>query len=160
MNRLLDFFDGAGRDGAGRTHADILAFSDAELERHHDFVQWLFPNPKPSPVTPSAPTLTAEDSRAIADSPERKARALAGFDRMLAFYGFRREGADIGPHDGVRSHWLRPGDHNHLRITRILTFLRMIDEKDLARSWLARLDQLPHDSVSPTTRRFWRSAVE
>ena len=160
MNRLLDFFDGTGRDGAGRTHADILALSDEELQRHHDFVQWLFPNPKPSPVNPSAPVLTPEAARAIADSPARKARAIAGFDRMLAFYGFARDGDGVGPHDGVRNHWLRPGDHNHLRITRILTFLGAIGEKKLAEAWLARLEDLPRETVSPATRDFWRSAVE
>ena len=45
---IVRFLVQDGRDGAGRTFAQVLAFGDAELERRHDFVQWLFPLGEPS----------------------------------------------------------------------------------------------------------------
>ncbi|CAN5609398.1 hypothetical protein BH11ARM2_BH11ARM2_19670 [soil metagenome] len=158
--RWLDFLDGKGTDGAGRTLDEILAFDDQQLERHHDFIQWLFPNPQPSGVNPDAPLLTPQIVQAVKDDPKRTAQAEKGLDRMLAFYGFTRNGDEVGPHDGQQTHWLHPGDHNHLRLTRILIFIRMIGREDLAKSVAKRLLELPDRAVSPRTRDFWRSAAK
>ena len=53
MTPLLGFLIGAGTDAAGRNHADIIAMTDAELEQHHDYIQWLFPLPEPSRAVPN-----------------------------------------------------------------------------------------------------------
>lgn len=159
-DRWIDFLDGKATDDAGRTLDEILAFDDRRLERHHDFIQWLFPNPQPSGVNPDAPLLTPEIAERVENDPDRTERALRSLDRMLAFYGFARQGEEVGPHDGTHDHWLYPGDHNHLRLTRILIFTRMIGQDALARSLAERLLELPDRAVSPRTRDFWRSAAK
>ncbi|RYG34857.1 hypothetical protein EON81_14375 [bacterium] len=158
--RWLDFLDGIGRDDAGRRFEDILAFSDRDLERHHDFIQWLFPNPRPSGVNPDAPLLSPEIAEAVKNDPKRMERAERALDRMLAFYGFKRVDDELGAHDGCQSHWLRPSDHNHLRLTRILTFLSLTGREKLAQSLANRLLELPESTVSSRTREFWRDAAK
>ena len=48
MSSIATFLDKSGVDGHGRTHADVLALGDPELEARHDFIQWLFPLPEAS----------------------------------------------------------------------------------------------------------------
>jgi subtilisin family serine protease len=66
---LHAFLAGRGTDGRGRTLERVLAFSDDELERVHDYIQWLFPLPTRSMAQPDAPVLTGDAIEAIkADS--------------------------------------------------------------------------------------------
>ena len=53
MSQLTDFYRGTGTDVEGRTLAEIWAYSDAELEGVHDFIQWLFPLREPAGSTPT-----------------------------------------------------------------------------------------------------------
>ena len=108
---IHDFLRGTGRDGRGRRLADVLAFDDARIEAVHDFVQWLFPLAEASRAVPGAPVLGAAEAAAIRGDPQAQAGLRAGLERMARFY------ADT---DG----WLSGYDHNHLRITRIITATR------------------------------------
>ena len=67
---VLEFVEGTGIDGSGRSIDEVLAFDDAALERNHDFIQWLFPFPEPSRAQPSSTILTTEQITAIEASPE------------------------------------------------------------------------------------------
>ena len=60
--RVLRFFSGEGTDSRGRPLGQILNWSDDELERTHDFIQWLFPLVEPSGFNVHAPVL---DDRTI-----------------------------------------------------------------------------------------------
>lgn len=105
------FLCGTGRDGRGRLLNDVLAFDDTRIEAVHDFIQWLFPLAEPSRAVPGAPVLTPTEAAAIRDDPQARAGLQAGLERMTRFY------ADT---EG----WLTGFDHNHLRITRIITATR------------------------------------
>ena len=50
---VLSFLEGEGRDAAGRLIGEILALNDHELERRHDFIQWLFALPEPESCSAS-----------------------------------------------------------------------------------------------------------
>jgi Opioid growth factor receptor (OGFr) conserved region len=147
---LHAFLAGAGHDGRGRWAADVLAFSDAELEQVHDYIQWLFPLPTRSSAQPDAPVLTEAESDAI-QADRRATDTLAqAADRMLRFY----QGTDA---------WLTAYDHNHLRITRILRSLGLLIGPDAARRFhRAVLDR--HEAagapVNTDTLRFWAAAAD
>jgi hypothetical protein len=79
-----------GPDHRGRTLAEIRRCGDAELEAQHDYVQWLFPLPEPSPVNPAAPLLVAADRAALATDRGLAAELRGSLERMLAFYGLER----------------------------------------------------------------------
>lgn len=49
-SQIFDFFRLAGHDHRGRSLPAIRRFSLDELERQHDYIQWLFPLPEACPV--------------------------------------------------------------------------------------------------------------
>lgn len=109
MTTAVEFFSGIPNDD-GLTPAWVLNASDMELERRHDWVQWAFPLAVPSQFNPDAPLVSAEIMRSLPDP----ARTMF-FDMMTRYVRFLAS----------TRHWRRPGDHNHLRITRLLTALRL-----------------------------------
>ena len=169
-DRLVLFLAEDGVDGAGRRFDDVLAFDDAALERHHDFIQWLFPLPEPSAFNPGAPVLSAGDIAAFRDDPELRGRLLAAFRRMLGSYGFTLDGDEAAPSVAPANDfatrargWLTPGNHNMLRITRVLRCLTLLGLPAHARAFLAALEGLYDggraSAIGPVTLRYWREAA-
>ena len=143
---LLSFVSGDGIDNAGRTFADVLAFDDAALERHHDFVQWLFPLDEASRAVPGSPVLDAPTIAGVRASSVAQDRLARASERMLQFY---RD----------TSAWRRPFDHNHLRITRIIKSLRMLAGDEAADAFKRAIVALAADApIDATARRFWDAA--
>src|SRR5678816_640060 len=169
---IVVFYSG-GVDGNGRTLREILAWSDTTLEDVHDYIQWVFPTRQPSAVNPSAPLGTADTIRAFAADADLRRALLDAFTRMLTFYGLRREARDDGTVqveiDEAKfadraGRWLRPNNHNHLRLTRIMQSLAALglaqDAKALQRCLIRDIGEGPTaDRVSADTLRFWRTAI-
>lgn len=170
--RILAFYSGASADHRGRHLPEILEWPDDELERVHDYIQWLFPLPERSGFNANAPTLDEQTIQEFRSRPDLQQNMRAAFIRMLSFYGLEI----IGSHQPTvrraptftesSGNWLRAGNHNHLRITRILKSLRILALetealaffdclKDIYRSELGK--GLP--GISDETFRFWQSAA-
>ena len=166
-DRVVAFYSG-GRDHRGRTLDEILAWGDGRLESIHDYIQWVFPTRAPSAINPYAPRVTDETARAFSADPRLRARLGLSLARMLSFYGLRTgRDAVIEPDpDRFRERaqvWLEPGDHNHLRLTRIMASLATLGRRDDAIA-LQRclLDEVAakHGGVSSATLEFWKHAIE
>lgn len=161
---VVEFYSG-GRDSAGRTLDEILAWDDDRLEAIHDYIQWLFPTTQPSGVNPFAPLVTDATVRAFASDRTLRLRLRGALDRMLVFYGLRRDGARIEI-DAMRfparaRTWLHPGNHNHLRLTRIMDSASTLGLRDdalaLKRCLLDDVCAGPGAGrVSARTMEFWR----
>ncbi len=170
QSRIVQFFEGTGRDGSGRLLADVLKFDDARLEQVHDYIQWLFPLPEPSGANPLAPTLSGEDVAAFLARPDLRAVLREGFLRMLAFYGFAYDGGAIAPGAFFwkrKTVWLSSWNHNHLRLTRILRSTRLLGLEDESRALFQCLttvyesaEHRGHDHISPETYRYWQAAAQ
>ena len=168
---LVAYYRGTGPDHRGRLLSDIHEFGFDELESTHDYIQWLFPLPEPSGANASAPLLSAEDMALFtADTVLRKA-LLRSFELMLLFFGFRlavANGAETvaiskGPDfDERRKVWLQGGNHNFLRITRILRSLTLLGCRQHASAFLELLEDIYAEhpgTIGHTTVTFWRRAV-
>ena len=167
---LLRFYRLEGRDARGRTLSDVWAWDDARLESVHDYIQRLFPLPEPSAFNPAAPILTEATVEAFRADPHLQQRLLRSLATMLDFYGLAlAAGAGGAPRIepavafAAKSRgWLHPGNHNHLRLTRILTSLRLLGLEDHARALYACLAAIARDhphAVSATTLAYWRNAA-
>lgn len=69
-----------------------------------------------------------------------------------------------GPEFAERARvWLQPGNHNHLRLTRVLKSLCLLGREAEARALLSCLEEIAADegreAISPRTLEFWRHAV-
>ena len=166
MNQpFVDFYSGKATDTSGRTLREIHRWDYNELETVHDYIQWLFSLPEPSQYNPRAPVLDAEQIAKFHADAELRAQLLASFDMMLGFYGFERNNMSV-----IRSNsweersrnWLRPGNHNHLRLTRILKSLSILGLKDYAHALFEALNALysgKSSAISGTTIGYWKRAV-
>ena len=167
MDPIVLFYSG-GPDDAGRTLAGILGWDDEQLEAVHDYIQWVFPTRQPSGVNPFAALVTAATVQAFELDARLRERLRHALDRMLVFYGLAWSGSRIvidDPRFPARARvWLRPGNHNHLRLTRILESLATLGlvaaAQALQRCLLEDICAGPGvESVSPRTADFWRHAV-
>jgi hypothetical protein len=131
-NTIIAFYTGSKPDHRGRYLHEIQSWSDDRLESVHDYVQWLFPLPEPSGFNPAAPILTLESVQEFRTRPELQQALRLSFLRMLTFFGLEMSSSE--PLRVTRScgfatraaFWLSAGNHNHLRITRILKCLGLL----------------------------------
>lgn len=164
MSPIVEFYRGTGEDSEGRTLADLWALSDDEMEFHHDFIQWMFPLEEPSRFNFRAPTLTEGDIRSFREEPALRENLERSLGRFLAFLGLAREGGRVVPaadFEAKREVFQAP-DHNWLRITRVLTSLRLLGLEPLAQAFYDGLVDLMRDGrarITAETRRYWRDAV-
>lgn len=163
---IIRFFSGA-RDDRGRRLDEILRWSDDQLEEVHDYIQWLFPTRQPSGVNPFAPLVTDGTAAAFDADASLRARLVAALDRMLRFYGLTRADQriviDAGRFEQRAADWLTPGNHNHLRLTRIMQSLDALglerDARALQRCLLEDIASRPN-AVTARTIEFWRDALD
>lgn len=148
MSAIVKFLEGDGVDGAGRTLAEVLGFGSGDLERHHDYIQWLFPLAEASAAVPGSPVLTAADIDAVKTSGRAQANLAESAERMGRFYD-------------QTDHWMRASDHNHLRITRIIKSLRLLAgdrPADRFRGRILARVEATRAPVSATSQRYWAEA--
>jgi hypothetical protein len=166
---LVDFYAGRETDARGRTIDEIWSMSLDELESTHDFIQWLFPLRERSAVEPRAPILTAATIAAF-DTPSMRVRLVRSAEMMAVFYGFqmRRESGvwrvGLAPDAAERQRvWLSRGNHNFLRLTRIMKSLATLGLRELSIAWLDALREVysqHRDVVGARTWQFWEAAPQ
>jgi len=168
VHPLLRFYRLEGPDSRGRMPSDIWTWDAGRLESVHDYIQWLFPLAEPSAFNPDAPVVTPEVADAFRADPELRARLRRSLALMLDFYGLTATGpadevtiARGADFEAKSRGWLRAGNHNFLRLTRIVASLRLLGLAGHSRALQHCLDAIAHDrsdAVSATTREYWRRA--
>jgi hypothetical protein len=155
-SRILQFYRGTGTDNRGRRLDDILSWDDAQLENNHDYIQWLFPLPEPSGFNPGAPTLVQADIVAFRQYGALRRAVLTSLGVMRRFYGL--DGATAR-----QASWLTPGNHNMLRLTRIIRSLHLLGLDEEAAALLRDLETIYASgaarTIGPVTLGHWRRAM-
>ena len=145
---IIAFLGGVGTDSHGRLLNDIWAFSDAEIERTHNFIQWLFPLAEASLSVPGSPTLTSDEIAALRLSVAAKTSIVESADWYTAFLS-------------RNSHWKAKYNHNHLRITRAIKSLRLLVSDEEANRFRDDVFALLGDDSAMTDEKaqsFWNAA--
>lgn len=162
------FYSG-GPDALGRTLEDILGWDDERLESVHDYIQWMFPTRQPSGVNPFAPLISDDTVRTFASDADMRERLRRALHRMLPFYGLISRGArieiDAARFPARARVWLQPGNHNHLRLTRIIDSLATLGLREealaLQRCLLEDVAAGPGAGrVATRTLAFWKAAAD
>ena len=162
---LLEFYNGTGSDNRGRRIEDVWRFSHDELEDIHDYIQWLFPLAERSDFNPDAPILDQSTIERFQTDENLRRSLERSLEIMLSFYGFRLDGERIVPSATFRqraANWLTPGNHNYLRLTRILKSLSLLGLGERAAQLLDCLEGVHADNedvIGARTLAFWRGAV-
>jgi hypothetical protein len=170
---IVSFYSG-GRDDRGRTLEQIRGWSDDRLEAVHDYIQWMFPTIRPSAVNPSAPLVSRTTIQAFEADPALGERLRGSLDRMLVFYGLRRGVDAVGSvrididearFGACAANWLHRGNHNHLRLTRMMESLSALglheDARALRRCLVTDVYEGPgRGRVTPETYRYWLAGAD
>lgn len=117
--------------------SDILSAPDQWWEKCHCFIQILFPNPIPSNMNPDAPII---DDFSVFNGVYKYSVSVA-VNRFLRFLGIGLFTNLSYRHNRVME-WFRPDNHNILRVTRLLIFLKgvgMIAELNVLKKFLAEI---------------------
>lgn len=170
-SNILSFYSGEAPDSQGRFLHQIQQWSDAKLESVHDYIQWLFPLPERSAFNTAAPVLTADVIKAFQSGKDLQENLRRSLLCMLRFYGLK---LTSGPNKILRgrdfetkaANWLRTGNHNHLRIARILRSLMLLGLQAEAKAFFDCLSRIyeaeerkTEPSITEETFRYWNAAV-
>lgn len=177
-SKIISFFRENGQVLSAKgvpsySYRGMLDLSNTNLEHSHDVIQWMFPLPEPSKFNPFAPLLTKEDIIEIKLDNNIKHNLLLFVEKMLYFYGIEVDEAcwfvDVNDRElnfrkssqfKFRSpEWIRPHNHNFLRITRILRCLYLVGFEKISQSFYKLLNEL-YNQYKPTidhpTCEFWK----
>lgn len=161
---ILNFYKDQKND-KGVTLQEIWGWNDQTLENRHDFIQWLFPLKTKSQFNLTAATTDTDTIKAFQKNQNLSEKMLRSLDVMLTFYGFQRNGDQITVDSTFAQkskNWLNQGNHNYLRISRILHSLRLHGLKGEATAFYRALEQvykLHSDQIGQKTFRFWTGAA-
>lgn len=176
---IISFYLGAGTDHMGRSLQDILDQDNKWMENTHDYIQWLFPLYVSSQFNLRAPILTDEVREAFVDPAhplhtKLQANFERAIDRLLQFHGFVSKspfeptkvveyiGRRLINLDGYPLDFhacLREGNHNQLRITRMLRSMTLMGRNELAVSFRDELVLVGKGHLAPKTIKFWDEAI-
>jgi hypothetical protein len=166
---LIPFYQGHGPDIRGRMLRDIHAWDYGRLESTHDYIQWLFPLANASAFNPEAPLLGPQEIARFHSDATLRRQVIASLQLMLGFYGLvcDEEAKPVrifeGPNFSQRAPaWLTPGNHNFLRLTRILKSLMLLGLEEHALALFACLEKLYEKEsaiIGARTFGYWRKAV-
>lgn len=153
-----------GEVAQGHTLSGILAFNAIEFDTAHDFIQWLFPNRQASPVNWDAPLLTDLHVEAYAQLPALRQAVDEALSRFFGFLGLEESPGGFTHRDNFEQgsrYWLCPLDHNHRRISRVLTFLCEMGRVERAEKVLRYLVEAmrAQQLQEVTAVRFWVGIV-
>lgn len=160
---LITFYEGIGKDVEGRTLEDIWNFSLEKKESAHNYIQWLFPSETKSQFNSTAPVLTSELIGGM-NNETIISNLKTSLNVMLEFYGLKWDDGhtkiELSDTFVARSNvWLKKGDHNHLRLTRIMKCLlcfELIDEKKALFNCLKAIKAAHPDRIADTTWNIWK----
>ncbi len=150
MSQITGFYLHSGEDNKGRTLAEILLWDDKKLEETHDFIQWLFPLNEASSFNPDAPILTEEDIKEFHDVDDLKLINSA----VMIINFFSR-----GLKQDAPQYWLKAGNHNHLRITRVIKCLRIMGWSITAEYFCEWAVKKNKDGMLDIAIPYWKEAA-
>jgi len=143
---LKMFHDGKAPLANGLRRDNILLMSDTEFENNHGFIQWAFPTNLKSRSLSTAPVLDAASATTLSNRQDVVEFLEKMVVRFLEFLG-------------RNDHWIAPYDHNHARISRAITSLRLLHSWELA-NWfyqeVIRLAGTNFDKMHKSNE-YWRS---
>ncbi len=167
---ILAFYQGQSPDSEGRMIETIWSWDIKKLEYTHNYIQWLFPLKEKSRFNWNAPVLNDEVIQAFRTNKQLRTRLIQSLKVMLRFYGLQcNELGDTeinitksDEYQERKLNWIDEGNHNYLRITRILTSLKILGLENYAMAFFKCLNQIYLEegkTIGHVTYAYWKSAV-
>lgn len=167
---IIQFYSGKSADVRGRMLQDIWQQNHEWLEKTHDYIQWLFPLTERSRFNPNAPILTDDDIQEFRNREDLRNNLVTSLKLMLGFYGLSCQESKDGTIEinldksflERKKIWVHWGNHNHLRITRILKSLHSLGLEIYAQAFfkcLQEISNLEKGEITKLTFSHWQDAI-
>ncbi len=143
------FVQNKGTNLKGETYAEVLEYDNEKMETDHEYIQWIFPTNRPSEAVEGAPCLSNEEVLELRGNKVVTNNLMEGVARMQEFYS----------HNTL---WLREYDHNHLRITRIITSLNILVGKEEAQDFyvfIMNIIKKKNATINEESLKYWKKAI-
>ena len=159
---LLVFLKDECKNYNGYTLSDIWEFNDIQLEKQHNYIQWIFPLEKRSSFNIFCPIVR---NISLYDDLIIRNNMIKSFSMMLKFYGFILKDNKILKHnyEARKVIWISKNNHNFLRITRILKSLSLFKLNYYAIEFykvLLLVYEENKDIISEKTIQYWTEAIK
>jgi hypothetical protein len=159
MSAITDFFTKDGTDHKCRTLLDMIDMTDGQIEASHDLIQWMFPLHEKSYHSLTAPVMTAEDVEALSHSTAARSHLLDAFFRFEDFLGVDSLSGEFDPKK--TAWWCHQGNHNLLRITRVIRCLRLFGLDTSAQFFYETVVKVANNYANmEKTLGYWKRAME
>lgn len=165
---IKDFLTGKGTDHLGRTLPSYWDCDDNEMEKCHDRIQFMFPLHEDSKMTKNFPIITEElvdEMEADGTIKEARENMVKSAEFFLKFLGITNDISamiinGVQSYYSIKGNWLRDGDHNLLRITRMIRSLRLFDLDAIAIELYGHFKLIGESAdINQRTLDFWRKAA-
>lgn len=155
---LLRFFLNEENQCIPHRHEDIVKFTDSEIEKYHDFIQWIFPTSQPSRFNGDAPTIDEHFATMLHGNQCALQNYCKSCRRYLHYMDFDCN-ENIHTYHGDRPFYRLPY-HNFLRMTRMLQSLREAGHPQCSANLFAQMMDMLHSTrnqpISSTTIAYWQ----
>lgn len=156
---IFKFLSGEEPDRYGRNIREIWEYDEKLLERSHDYIQRLFPTTEES-IFEKAPVIDLKKDKRKIENEIIKENMKKSFEVMLNFYGFEYKDT-IQPKSDAKFKWITKNNHNYLRITRILTSLRIFGlEKEAKDFYDALLNLSKEKNIDKKSLEYWKKTIK
>lgn len=164
---LFRFYRGEGPDSNGRFLDEILKWSHEQKEAQHDYIQELFPLKERSEFNLSAHVLNDSLLKEMKQDRKVIANMRKAFGAMLHFYGFefqtdQNKIVETSKFAKRSQEWLTPGNHNFLRLTRILKSLELFGLHNESHRLFEALQNIHarYPEIVGNSFHYWQKALE
>jgi len=93
-SRVIKFLRKRIGDHRGRMLEQLQKYSNSELQSQHEWLEWLFPTCTPTPLSPNAVALTADDVKLIKREEDLQQAIRDNFKIFAKFLGIKVEWKD------------------------------------------------------------------
>ena len=155
---IIRFYHGEKVENCNFTVSEILDFTHSDLENcGNGVIQWMFPNARPSDFNEKAPLLSQSDIEYFRNNKATHFTVNLFVDQFLYHIGFTKgdmyDGFDTDYHL-TYPNYLRKFNHNHMRITRMLIFLKAINHHMLDEAFNLVITSCPIED----SKKYWYEA--
>ena len=156
---IYKFLSGEKPDKYGRNIREIWEYDNKLLEKSHNYIQRLFPTTKES-IFEKAPLINPVADKKHITNQKIRENMKKSFEIMLNFYGFEYKNKTIIDKKETK-HWISKGNHNYLRITRIITSLKIFGLEAEAILFYEALLNLSHtEKIDEKSLKYWENAIK